>query len=135
MDGVADGAPAVQWRLQPEFLRRTHHAVKGDPGHDLGMGEMSAPATDLPDSIVRLLPYRLKMRDERAFQRPARFFRGEAGLAGDIEGVQHLAVNVELNLPRRPVADAHGRRPFIARQPGYFEFRQSAFAGHAIHDL
>ena len=47
----------------------------------------------------------LDMLDQRALQRPAVFGRGQAALARLMEGVHQLAIDVELELLVRGVAD------------------------------
>ena len=61
--------------------------------------------------------------------------RGEAALARLVERVHHLAVDVELQLRRGGVADAHRLRALVAGEPGELQFRQAALAGDAVHDL
>src|SRR5262249_38534326 len=52
-----------------------------------------------------------------------------------VQGVDDLAVDVELELLRRPVADAHGPRALVALEPGYRPLAEAAVAHHAVHDL
>ena len=48
---------------------------------------------------------------------------------------EHLAVHVELELFTRGVADAHGLRSLVAREPVDRVFTQPPFTGGAVHDL
>jgi hypothetical protein len=43
-----------------------------------------------------------------------------------VKGIQHLAVDVELILLERRVADANGLRALVAREPGKLAFGQPA---------
>src|SRR5580698_6687131 len=87
---------------------------------------MSALAAHFPDPIVGLVPDLLEMTDERTFERPARLLRDQARAPGDKERIQNFAVDVELNLARGEIADAHGGGPLIAGQPRQRIFRQPA---------
>ena len=49
-----------------------------------------------------------------------------ARAARDVEGVEHFAVDVELELSDRRVADPHRRCALVARQPGEFRIRRAA---------
>jgi len=75
---VPNLSPALQRSLQVETLRITHRAIKGDPRHDLRMGEMAAPTPYFPDSIVRLLPNPLQILDQLLLLRPGLGDRSEA---------------------------------------------------------
>ncbi len=79
---------------------------------------MAARAADLPQALVGLVPVRLDEVDEGPLERPGVPLVPQAGAAGQVEGVHHLAVDVELALAvRRCVADAHGRGALVAGQP------------------
>ena len=52
-----------------------------------------------------------------------------------VEGVHDLAVDVDLELLARCIADAHGRRSLVTGQPRQLELRQAPLAGDAVHDL
>ncbi len=52
-----------------------------------------------------------------------------------VERVHDLAVDVELTLLVRGVADAHGRRPFVAGEPGDLELFEASSSVDAVHDL
>ena len=96
---------------------------------------MPGAAANLPDALVGLAPDGLQMRDERLLERPAVLIRSETGVARDVEGVEHFAIDVELQLSGGGVADAHGLCPLIAGQPGNLVFVEPAFACDAVHRL
>ena len=52
-----------------------------------------------------------------------------------VDGVDELAVHVELKLSGSCVADTHRRGTLVAGQPRHFPLDQLSFAGQAIHDL
>ena len=78
---------------------------------------MLALAAALPDAVIGLVPYFGKMLQHRAFQRPASFIEFELGHAPLVKGVDQFAIDVELQLRMRGVADPHRLRAFIAGQP------------------
>ena len=103
-------------------------AVEGDPGHDLGVGEVPARTAHLPDAVVGLLPDLLEVLHHRR-QQIAAAARGHrpvcmprrAGLHRGAAGVEHLAEDVELELlgwPRCRCAPASSpRSPAASRAP------------------
>ena len=52
-----------------------------------------------------------------------------------VERVHHLAVDVELQLLRRGVADAHRARALEAREPVELALVEPPLASEAVHDL
>jgi len=94
-----------------------------------------APAAQLPNSLVRLGPDALEIREERLLQGPAGFARGDPVASRLVQRVHHLAEHVELQLTMRGIADAHRRGAFISGQPRHLPLGQAPLAGNAIHDL
>ena len=72
------------------------------------MGEVLPRASHFPDPFVRLVPARLDMLDDLALERPGRRLWLDTGSAGEVHAVDELAVDVELELMDRGVADADG---------------------------
>ena len=62
-------------------------------------------------------------------------FLVQPGFARPVERVDGFAVHVELELPRRRVADPHGPAALVAGQMRQLELRQVAFAQRAVEDL
>ena len=52
-----------------------------------------------------------------------------------VDRVEDLAVDIELELRRRGVADPHGGRPLVARQPVELALVQAALPREPVHDL
>ena len=71
------------------------------------MGEVAPRPAYLPDAFVRLLPFRFEEPEQSHLYPPCRRFRFQAGVARDVQRIHHFAVDVELELARRRVADAH----------------------------
>src|ERR1700722_5415301 len=92
-------------------------------------------AAHFPDALVRLPPDILEVQKEGTFQRPGRVARREAGAARDVKGVEHFAIDVELELSDGAVADSDRSRAFVARQPWNFELLEPSFARHTIENL
>src|SRR5580698_9770082 len=135
MDRSAGLAPALERSLEPEFLDRAHRAIECNPRHHLRMREMAPSASHFPDALVRLSPDGLEVQQEGAFQRPGCVAGGETSAARDIKSVEHLAVDVELELSDRAVADTDRRRSFVTRQPRDLKFLEPSFARYAIENL
>src|SRR5271156_2309668 len=99
------------------------------------MREVEPAAPPLPDALVRLSPDVLEVQNERAFQRPGRVAGGETGAARNVKGVEHFAIDVELELCDRPIADSDRLRAFVARHPWNFEFLEPPFARYTVEYL
>jgi len=100
------------------------------------MGEVPTRATDLPDTVVGLAPHLLEVLEDRHH-----LIRRYVGLFGDRtspvrdRGVHDLAVDVELELGHRFVADPDGFCPLVAGKVLELELRESPFPPDAVHDL
>src|SRR5262249_58194235 len=64
--------PASDRPFEAELLRALDRTIEGDPCHDLGLGELLAPAARFPYAIIRLGPDALEVGQKRLLQRPAR---------------------------------------------------------------
>jgi hypothetical protein len=106
-DSAAQRFPALLWAGQAESAGKAQAAVDGDPGHHLGVDEMSAVAAHLPDAVVRLGPALLDVGHQSGEELPLARREGAALAGVEPGGVDHGAVDVELELPRGVVADAH----------------------------
>src|SRR4029078_2531723 len=98
-------------------LDRFDCAIESDPGHDLRMCEMSAWSADFPDPFIRFTPRLLEMSEESLLQRPRVGIVLEAGATREMQGVHHLAVDIELKLRACGVSETHGLRTFVTWQP------------------
>src|SRR5262249_18952340 len=87
------------------------------PGHHFGEGKVAATASHFPDSFVRLLPNLLKMLDQFLLQRPGRADGSEAKHPSLMQGIDQLAVDVELKLIGSRISNAHRRSTAVAGQP------------------
>ena len=129
---AASGRPAP---VAAELLDRLDGAVERHPRHHLRVGEVAPRPAYLPDPLVRLAPAPLEVREQHALQRPGLVVGRDVAPPGLVEGVHHLAVDVELELVAGAVADPDRLRPLVAGQPGQLELGQPPLAGRAVHDL
>src|SRR5689334_17717358 len=128
-------SPVVSGTIEAELLDCAYGSVEGDPGHDFRMSKVAGTATHFPDPLVWLVPYRLKMLNQCPLKVPGSITRGKPHPTCLIKRVQHLTVDIQLQLIRSGVANAHRRGPFVSGQPGYFVLGEPSFPGKAIHDL
>ena len=135
MDLGAHLAPPLDRPAAPVALHRLHAAVERDPGHHLRVREVTARTANLPDALVRLLPGILEVPQQPPLQRPRLLRSLEVAHAALVHGVEHLAVDVELELAARGVPAAHGARALVAGQPVERLLGEPALAGDAVHDL
>src|SRR5207248_7165856 len=110
-------------------------AVERDPRHHLRVREVALAPAHLPDPLIRLLPRVLEVSQYPALKRPRLLGHLQVVHTPLMERVEHLAVDVELELSAGRVADAHRLRFLVAREPVEREFRQTPLAGDAVHDL
>jgi hypothetical protein len=75
------------------------------------------------------------MLQHRAFQVPGSVVELQLRHARLVEGVDQLAIDVELQLRVRGIAGPNRLRAFVARQPVRLPFQQTPLAPDAIHDL
>ena len=76
---------------------------KRHPGHHLRVGEVPPRPAHLPDALVRLAPVSTRGSPSSACSRSQPASSGcQADVAGQVQGVEHLAVDVELELVARP---------------------------------
>ena len=118
VDLVADPPPPVDRPLATERPRRPDRPVEGHPRHHLRVGEVPARAAR-PPRCPRRAPAR-PPRGTRAGSRRARQAWSDASspcVRAVVEGVDDLAVDVELELLGGGVADPHRRRALVAGQP------------------
>src|SRR4051794_6961955 len=98
MDLVADGRPSLHRPFNTELLDGFHRTIKGDPCHDLRVGEMLARPAHFPDAFVGLAPRSLKIVHERLADCLRTRARGHAAQPRLEHGVRNLAKDIELQL-------------------------------------
>ena len=89
----------------------------------------------LPDAVIGLVPHLLEVAHQCGAHGATGAAGAQAAACRHGEGGHQLAEHVQLELRRRQVADAHRRRPLVAREPVELELGQAALAPDAVHDL
>ena len=96
---------------------------------------MTAPSPHLPKAFIGVAPHSFEMGE----QRKSKIQRGvetlEAADPRVMEGVHHLAEDIELELVGGSVADAHGFRALVTAEPWHLALGQPALARDPVHDL
>ena len=120
-----------------ESLRQPDEPVHRHPGHDLRVGKMPPGTAHFPHPFVRLAPVGCQEVEQPGGRAPvaAVHIFVQPGFARPVERVDGFAVHVELELPRRRVADPHGPAALVAGQMRQLELRQVAFAQRTVEDL
>src|ERR1700738_4869840 len=126
---VAEFPPGTQRRLEVEPFGIAHRAIQSHPRHDLGKRKVATTTSHFPDTLVRLLPDLLKMLDQLLLQCPARPDRSKTERSPLVDGVDELAVHVELKLSGSCVANAHWPGTPVAGQPRHFPLDELPLAG------
>src|SRR5262249_45383449 len=99
--------------VRVEFLDEADEAIDRDPHHHLRVHEVAAPAADLPDPVVGALP-RGRQELHQLEPRPdPGFLLGQTEPARLVERLEHLAVDIELELLARGVADPYRPRLLV----------------------
>src|SRR6202000_2833764 len=96
--------------------RRARRPVESNPGHDLGMDEMLRLPPNLPDALVRTPPDLFQMAHEDTPDLLGARRCRQATRTGLGSYIGKLAIDVELKLTVRGIADAHRAGIFIAGQ-------------------
>ena len=135
MDLLAHLTPAVDRPVAIELLDGDHRAVERNPRHHLRVSEVAAWPTYLPDALVRLVPAPLERLEHHLLQRPGGLVPLELRGPRLVQHVEHLAVDVELELVARAVADPHRLRALVAFEPRQLELGQAPLPGGPVHDL
>ena len=96
---------------------------------------MAAPAAHLPDALVGLRPVVAHPVGEAAQVLPEVVADRGAVLVVEVDGVHQLAVDVELELLHRAVADAHRARALVAGEVLEHRLLAHGLAADVVHDL
>jgi hypothetical protein len=110
VDAVAFGGPALHVRRAAPARGHPSGPVERDPGLEPSVSEVPAAPARFPDAFVRLVPVVAQPVDHAGDVEPAPVGGLHALGVGEVQGVKCLAVDVELELVRGAVADAHRPR-------------------------
>src|SRR5205823_5016180 len=128
---LTEPAPAVQSAVAAELFGALDRSIDGHPRHDFRICEMLRTTADLPHPLVRPLPDRGEMLHERLLQAPRIKAARQTGTPALMQGVHDLPENVELELRKCRVPDAHRFRGLITGQPLDLPLAQHALAAEA----
>ena len=135
VDAVPDRHPAGDVGGQAALAGDPDRALDRDPAHQPGVRVVPAAAARLPDPLVGLVPVVDQPLEVAGELHPAVVVDGQPVLVAEVDGVHQLAVDVELQLGRRPVADPHRRRAHVALQVRELLLGQVLAPVDAVHDL
>ena len=138
MDGVTRLHPARQVRGPAPVHRHPDGAVECHPGHEPAKDERAATTPCLPDALVGLVPVLAQPVEDADHVVPgivADTRRPEGAGVRDIDGVERLAVDVQLELIRCIVADAHGTGAHVTLEVIERFFDEIGAAVDSVHDL
>ena len=79
---------------------------------------MTPIAADFPDAVIRLFPVRLEKIDQHTLDAPRIFVGSKTGDPCELQRIDDFAVDIELRLPGRGIANANRPRTFVTGEPG-----------------
>src|SRR5215469_6754640 len=135
VDLLPQRSPSLHGPFQSKFLAALDCPIEGVPNHCLRVRELLAPASNFPNAFVGLPPDLLEVLEQLPFERKAGLMDGQAADARLVEHTSDFAIEIELKLLGRRVADAHRLRSLEAGQPRQLHLRELTLAGQAVHDL
>ena len=108
-----DDPPGEGSRPSP-MLSQANGAIQCYPRHQAAVGEVLAASSGLPDAFLRLIPVLAEPVDYVRQSGPEFVPHLQAVDVGEMDGIHRLAVDVELQLIGRAVADSYRARAAIA---------------------
>src|SRR5262249_37917467 len=115
--------------------RHAHRTIDRDPAQHARVEKLALAAADLPDALVGALPVRAHPVDQPAHVAPQVVRDRLTVLVEQIDRVEQLAVDVELELGDRAVADPDRTRAHVAVEMRQLLFREILAAIDTVHDL
>jgi hypothetical protein len=109
MQLLSRGAPRIDRTGQPVGLDGANGSIKDHPGHDLGVGEVSARSAYHPDSVIGITPVLGEEFHESQLKLPEDALYDQAVTDRSVDRIHQLAVDIKLELPGRFVADPERR--------------------------
>ena len=121
--------------LRADALGKGDRAIERNPAHELRVDEVTRLASNLPDAVIGFLPLGGRAVGQ-VRQQPLRRLTQAVNLIRQAQrGVEELAVDVELALVPRAVADPYWPAVAPAAEVGQLAFGEVTFAADAEHDL
>ena len=134
-NSVLDLQPALDRGRPGQLPRHAQAPVERHPAHQAPGQEGPALAAYFPDALVGLLPVVADPVEGAGHTPPGVDAGWNAVLHGEVGSVDEFAVDVELQLARRGVADADGTRATVAVQVVEFLLGCVAAAIERVEDL
>src|SRR5687768_17044237 len=116
IDGIARRDPGGERPGKGALPGEPHAAIDRHPAHQAGVEKFLAAATHFPNSLVRLLPVFADPINEADEVLPKVMRDRRAPFIVEINGVQELAMDVELELIPGGIADANRLRAAISAE-------------------
>src|SRR5262249_23689207 len=132
-DRAAGLAPPIHVRVALVGFRDPQEPIQGDPRQHLRADEVPEVATDLPDAAVGLLPLLEDGLTDSAQKLPEDVVDLAAVAPVVPRRIEHLAVDVELELLRRRVADSDRPGAAVPVEVIEHDLGQEALAADAVH--
>src|SRR5205085_5469435 len=104
--------------LEAELIDALDRAVERDPAHHLRKREMPRLTAGFPHAMIGPLPDRLQILQQLQNHLPGVGIAFESITAASVERIAQLAIDVELQLLMRRVADPYRAAVLVSRQPG-----------------
>src|SRR6201986_3351529 len=105
MDDVTQLSPSIDRSLKAKGLGTLDGTIERHPAHHFRQHVMLAVAAALPDSAVRVSPDLGQMLENLALDIPSPVVELQLGHARLVKGVHQFAIDVQLQLGVRGVAD------------------------------
>ena len=96
---------------------------------------MSARATSLPYAGIGLVPNVGQVFEEFTLEIPSPTIQLQLGNSRLMKHIHQFAIDIELQLAMRGVADPDRQSSLVTRQPIGFPFRQPTLPQDPVHDL
>src|SRR5258708_10785948 len=104
-DLISRVLPDIERSRKGPLLSQAQRAIECDPAHNSRMEELPGPAAHLPDTLIRTPPIVPQPLQQTLNILPSRMGDRLTILIREIDGIHHLAINVELQLLVSGIAD------------------------------
>src|SRR5258707_13253671 len=99
------------------------------------MQELPGHAAHFPDTLIRTAPIVPQPLQQTLNLQPSLVRHRLTVFIGEVDGLHHLSVNIELQLLVSSVADANWPRILVTAKMIQRDFLEIPSAVHAVHDL
>src|ERR1700730_11384950 len=99
------------------------------------MQELPGPAAHFPDTLIRTLPIVPQPLQQTMNLLPSPVRDRFTVFVREVDGIHHLAINIELQLLVSTIADANWPRILVTAKMVQRNFLEIPSAVHTVHDL